>query len=452
MEPNLLLTMLFDGLAPHNRIMFLQELIEKLRPNEYELVLSKMVAKVTPTKQERKKKLHKINKPPLSDTFNELPEENMSTASRLISRNNSHVKIPTVIPTVLEFAQEPSHCLQPDLGPTTPVETKSYKEDTGNPVANQSHSVTHLPPISPRISVIEQANNSENVHDRHKHLKIHEQRHVGDKVPLNCAKCPKTFPTVKKLHRHEKTHIAEKPFPCDQCQRSYAQQGELNRHKKMSHGENKFFMCNKCSKTFRREEPYEEHIKTCAAEAGHKIKQIYSCEICGKCFKSDRYMKKHKLTHPTVKPYGCSYCGKHFENELRKDTHEKRCRESDDKFKQDCHVKYNTQDNIESAEEDYEHNSNPGYNSVSTNNDYVPHMPDQNCDVWGNEWQIQNTGVWGNNSTGVAHNTHDITGLMQVNDNLHVNWNDWYGVEGQYLYDQNGQIYPYFQHTLVKDQ
>ena len=72
---------------------------------------------------------------------------------------------------------------------------------------------------------------------------------------------------------------------CEKCGEEFESTGQLKKHMR-SHDSGKKTKCNECSRMFDEEWKLKAHIKTHLS---------YSCENCGKNFKSEDVLSKNKL-------------------------------------------------------------------------------------------------------------------------------------------------------------
>ena len=68
-------------------------------------------------------------------------------------------------------------------------------------------------------------------------LKKHQKNHVAEhKMPWGCPKCPRRFALPHYLARHLATkHSDARPFPCDECEKSFKRRDGLKVHKERLH-------------------------------------------------------------------------------------------------------------------------------------------------------------------------------------------------------------------------
>ena len=66
------------------------------------------------------------------------------------------------------------------------------------------------------------------------------------------------------------------------------------------------YSCNTCGKGFKTKQYLSVHIRT------HSGDKPYSCDSCDKCFTQSNSLKKHRRIHTRDQPYPCNLCGKKF--------------------------------------------------------------------------------------------------------------------------------------------
>ena len=100
----------------------------------------------------------------------------------------------------------------------------------------------------------------------HNHKKTHldgQEKRTLKKI--QCPHCPKTFPCMSVLQKHQVTHTGERPFQCQICETKLTSYGNLQRHYEQVHKKNRT--------------------------------KDWVCKICGESFLSQWLMKLHNKTH-----------------------------------------------------------------------------------------------------------------------------------------------------------
>lgn len=139
--------------------------------------------------------------------------------------------------------------------------------------------------------------------NRHKKIVHHGQVFV-------CLICNKNYKSKYVFDRHTVTHeegYIQPKFRCQICEREFTTKFSLSSHIKSEHlGMKKTYSCPTCGKTFSQIRSYRQHANV------HAGIRPYTCEVCGKSFTYDKSLKEHRYMHDTVRRFQCTVCQKAF--------------------------------------------------------------------------------------------------------------------------------------------
>ncbi|GFR65344.1 zinc finger protein 585A [Elysia marginata] len=143
------------------------------------------------------------------------------------------------------------------------------------------------------------------------HANFHERYHKAH----YCHICDKYIHHEYFFNQHMRVHeLGEKPFKCDQCDKSFMRKAYLKAHQVLHTGK-KPYQCSLCDRGFMIKKQLEIHVKTHTGVKEHK------CSICSKDFFSKDDLCKHMSRHS--KHHLCDLCGSSFPSNFRLKRHYK---------------------------------------------------------------------------------------------------------------------------------
>nr|CAD7440626.1 unnamed protein product [Timema bartmani] len=92
---------------------------------------------------------------------------------------------------------------------------------------------------------------------------------------------------------------------CEHCGRCCLTRAELRKHL-VTHSTLRPWRCEHCAKSFKRKDNLRHHVRT------HERLKTWRCEYCGKSFNSKAVREEHILTHNVTALWSCQTCGKTF--------------------------------------------------------------------------------------------------------------------------------------------
>ena len=116
---------------------------------------------------------------------------------------------------------------------------------------------------------------------------------------------------------HVKSHLSNKPFQCDLCNKGFLNASSLALHQKTHIGPLLTVFCpiEECKKEFRDNNLLEEHLMT------HRQSMLYQCSLCSEKFEQSCLLVQHVKTHIGDKPFQCNLCSKSFTQPGSLNTH-----------------------------------------------------------------------------------------------------------------------------------
>jgi len=115
-------------------------------------------------------------------------------------------------------------------------------------------------------------------------------RNVGlsEANTYSCLDCLQTFPVLRQLKLHMRTHDDLRPFKCMQCDKQFKQKAHLVQHVQTLHEGERPHSCSECGKTFKRRSHLMEHHLT------HTTDKCFQCDVCGLRFARRFQLRAHR--------------------------------------------------------------------------------------------------------------------------------------------------------------
>ncbi|XP_055377808.1 zinc finger protein 91-like [Condylostylus longicornis] len=141
------------------------------------------------------------------------------------------------------------------------------------------------------------------------HMSNHKKDNDPNRKPdikYKCQFCPRTFNTVSTLTIHSLTHkkLLDSKHICNVCGVTFKRADHLKMHMYGVHLDHKPFPCEQCEKSFPTAWQRNTHVKKYHSAE----KKKYKCQVCPNEYASSNALKRHNMIHTGELKYNCDIC------------------------------------------------------------------------------------------------------------------------------------------------
>ena len=138
------------------------------------------------------------------------------------------------------------------------------------------------------------------------HLKVSLKEHMAvhdNSGTRQCPHCGKMMKSRNSIYNHIQQFHAQviKVHPCQECNKTFLQKGNLKKHM-LLHSSERRFKCLECGRSFKYPEQLKRH------EHWHREGLRYQCELCENRFLMEADLRKHTRNVHSGIVYKCKYC------------------------------------------------------------------------------------------------------------------------------------------------
>lgn len=154
------------------------------------------------------------------------------------------------------------------------------------------------------------------------HLKEHERKHTGD-MKYACEVCGKRFYIQAHMKRHLYSHTGIKPHVCRwKCGAIFASYGGRMKHERINHYDENPLQskCDICGRPFKNQQQLVKHRMT---HLNPDERKDYRCSFCHIMFDTIKLRERHEERHKDGEVFSCETCEKVFKNEKNLNHHVK---------------------------------------------------------------------------------------------------------------------------------